>query len=393
MPGNRRRSSASPLGSGGGIGDFYRVIGRGLETGPQERAVKIVTKETGLRYLLISPRLSRFAAALALCALASACAEVQFLTHAAKEVANEPANAPGRTGAAAENGAGYKVGKPYRINGNWYYPRVDYKYVEEGIASWYGPNFHGKPTANGAVFDMNKVSAAHRTLPLPSIVRITNLENGRSLKVKVNDRGPYAKDRIIDVSRRTAQLLGFEKKGTALVRVEIVEDDSRQLAAYMQGGEQLADASSSDGGAGAPPLPTAAPTVSVSGSELPPPPGSSAAPPPSEAFQVTPVASNTLPSVRPNSLPDSDAALTQQVVVGSPTVFVQAGAFSQFVNAQRAQILLSQVGEVHVEQVLTSTVPLFRIRVGPAETVDAADSLLKQVIAAGYPDAKIVAAN
>lgn len=341
--------------------------------------------------LLISQRLPRFAAALAMCALASACAEVQFLTHAAKEVANEPAAAPGRSGASAENGASYKVGKPYRINGNWYYPKADYKYVEEGIASWYGPNFHGKPTANGAVFDMNKVSAAHRTLPLPSIVRVTNLENGRSLKVKVNDRGPFAKDRIIDVSRRTAQLLGFERKGTALVRVEIVEDDSRQLAAYMQGGEQLAGTSSSD--AGAPPLPTAAPTVSVSGSELPPPPGTASAPPPSEAFQVTPVASSQLPSVRSSKVPDSDAAITQQVAVGSPTVFVQAGAFSQYVNAQRAQILLSDIGDVHVEQVLTSTVPLFRIRVGPAETVEAADFLLKRVIAAGYPDAKIVAVN
>ena len=177
---------------------------------------------------------------MAICALATACAEVQFLSHAAKEVANESPSDPSSSGAAAGNGDRYKVGKPYRINGNWYYPHVDYKYVEEGIASWYGPNFHGKTTANGAIFDMNKVSAAHRTLPLPSIVRVTNLENGRSLKVKVNDRGPYSKNRIIDVSRRTAQLLGFEKKGTALVRVEIVEQDSRQLAAFMEGGTQLA---------------------------------------------------------------------------------------------------------------------------------------------------------
>lgn len=349
-----------------------------------------MTKELGLRKLLHHGRRTRTVAMLGLLAMMPACAEVQFLSHAAKEVANEPADGPAQAGAGAENGDRYKVGKPYRIKGNWYYPHVDYKYVEEGIASWYGPNFHGKQTANGAIFDMNKVSAAHRTLPLPSIVRVTNLENGRSLKVKVNDRGPFAKDRIIDVSRRTAQLLGFERQGTALVRVEIVEQDSRQLAAIMQGEtDQVADAS----GVGAPPTPDAAPTVSVSGSELPPPPGSAAAPPPSENFKVTPVASESIAAARPTLVPQSDTAITQQVPVGSPTVFVQAGAFSQYVNAQRAQILLSEVGEVHVEQVLTSTVPLFRIRVGPAKTVEAADSLLKQVIDAGYPDAKIVSAN
>lgn len=349
-----------------------------------------VTKETGLRHSLIFHRLRRVLAVGAFCALAPACAEVQFLSHAAKEVADETADAPERSDAAAGNGSHYKVGKPYRIKGNWYYPHVDYKYVEEGIASWYGPNFHGKKTANGAIFDMNKVSAAHKTLPLPSIVRITNLENGRALKVKVNDRGPYAKDRIIDVSRRTAQLLGFERKGTALVRVEIIEEDSRRLAALMQGDDQIASSGISSG---APPPPTAAPTVSVSGSALPPPPGTAAAPPPSEAFQVTPVATTQAPAPRSSALPDSDSGITQQVPVSSPTVFVQAGAFSQFVNAQRAQILLSDVGDVHVEQVLTSTVPLFRIRVGPAKTVEAADSLLKRVIAAGYPDAKIVSAN
>lgn len=343
---------------------------------------------------MVSARLPRTVAVMALCALVPACAEVQFLSHAAKEVTDEPAQEPERTGSAAENGTGYKIGKPYRINGNWYYPHVDYNYAEEGIASWYGPNFHGKPTANGAVFDMNKVSAAHRTLPLPSIVRITNLENGRSLKVKVNDRGPFAKDRIIDVSRRTAQLLGFERKGTALVRVEIVEQESRQLALLLQGGEQNDD--SSTGGStvsGTSPLPEAAPTVSVSGTELPPPPGSSSAPPPSDAFKVTPVATQNVATTRSSVVPDSDRGITQQVPVGTPMVFVQAGAFSQYVNAQRAQILLSEVGDVHVEQVLTSTVPLFRIRVGPAKSVEAADSLLKQVIAAGYPDAKIVAAN
>ena len=126
-------------------------------------------------------------------------------------------------------GSSYKVGKPYKINGQWYYPAEDYDYSEVGTASWYGEDFHAKYTANGEVYNMNTLTAAHRTLPLPSIVRVTNLENGRSLVLRVNDRGPFAKNRIIDISKRGAQLLGFQNQGTAKVRVEIMEDESKEL--------------------------------------------------------------------------------------------------------------------------------------------------------------------
>ena len=114
--------------------------------------------------------------------------------------------------AAAIKGQGgsYKVGNPYKIMGTWYYPKEDYGYSEVGMASWYGEDFHAKKTANGENYDMNTLTAAHRTLPLPSIVKVTNLENGRSLVLRVNDRGPYAKNRIIDISKRGAQLLGFQ---------------------------------------------------------------------------------------------------------------------------------------------------------------------------------------
>ncbi|WP_300537215.1 septal ring lytic transglycosylase RlpA family protein [Sphingosinicella sp.] len=114
----------------------------------------------------------------------------------------------------------YKVGNPYQIAGKWYYPSDDPHYQETGTASWYGPTFHGKSTANGERFDENDVTAAHRTLPMPSYVEVTNLENGRKLVVRVNDRGPFAKDRIIDLSRRSAQLLGVEQAGTARVHVK-----------------------------------------------------------------------------------------------------------------------------------------------------------------------------
>lgn len=122
-------------------------------------------------------------------------------------------------------GGHYKLGSPYQVGGRWYYPRDERDYQETGMASWYGPGFHNKRTANGERFDENGVSAAHRTLPMPSHVEVANLENGRRLVVRINDRGPFVGDRIIDLSRRAAQLLGIEAKGTARVRLRRVYPD------------------------------------------------------------------------------------------------------------------------------------------------------------------------
>lgn len=116
----------------------------------------------------------------------------------------------------------YKIGAPYKINGRWYRPAENPDYDRIGVASWYGADFHGKTTANGERFDMETVSAAHTTLPLPSIVEVTNLENGRSIRVRLNDRGPYRGGRIIDLSRNAAEQLGFRNKGLARVRVRYV---------------------------------------------------------------------------------------------------------------------------------------------------------------------------
>jgi rare lipoprotein A len=124
----------------------------------------------------------------------------------------------------------YKVGAPYEVKGVWYYPKVNYDYDKTGIASWYGGEFNGQYTANGEIYDLNKLTAAHTTLPLPSIVEVTNLQNGRSLRLRVNDRGPFADGRIIDVSRRAAQLLGFEVAGTAPVRVQVLREPSIEVA-------------------------------------------------------------------------------------------------------------------------------------------------------------------
>lgn len=134
----------------------------------------------------------------------------------------------------------YHVGKPYVIAGVTYHPREDPNYRAVGIASWYGDAFHGRLTSNGEVFDMRSISAAHPTLPLPSYVRVTNLSNNRSMIVRVNDRGPFHASRVIDLSSRAADMLGFRQHGTARVRVEYVGrakvdgSDDQQLAATLR---------------------------------------------------------------------------------------------------------------------------------------------------------------
>src|SRR3982751_882603 len=113
----------------------------------------------------------------------------------------------------------YKIGQPYQVDNVWYYPREQPDYDETGIAPWYGPTFYGRATANGETYDGNQLTAAHKTLPLPVNVRVTNLDNGKSLVVRVNDRGPFKKGRLIDLSEHAADLLGYRGTGTARVRV------------------------------------------------------------------------------------------------------------------------------------------------------------------------------
>lgn len=141
-----------------------------------------------------------------------------------------------------KGGGTYRVGQAYTIGGKTYVPAEDHDYRAEGLASWYGEDFHGHQTANGEIYDMNSLSAAHATLPMPTYVRVTNLDNSKSVIVRVNDRGPYHDDRVIDVSVKTAQLLGFYSAGVTRVRVEYVataplegSDDSMLIATLRQG--------------------------------------------------------------------------------------------------------------------------------------------------------------
>jgi rare lipoprotein A len=139
-----------------------------------------------------------------------------------------------------KGGGTFRVGRPYTVAGRVYVPEEDRGYSAEGLASWYGDDFHGRLTANGEVFDMSSISAAHPTLPMPSYARVTNMRNGKSLIVRVNDRGPFHANRVIDVSYRAASLLEFERSGTARVRVEYVGrasldgSDDRQLMATLR---------------------------------------------------------------------------------------------------------------------------------------------------------------
>src|SRR5882757_1016829 len=141
-----------------------------------------------------------------------------------------------------KGGGTYRVGKPYTVGGQVYVPEEDTNYRAEGMASWYGDDFHGRLTANGEVFDMGSLTAAHPTLPMPCYARVTNLHNGKSLIVRVNDRGPYHGNRLIDVSNRAAELLDFKGNGVARVRVEYVGraplegSDDRQLMATLRTG-------------------------------------------------------------------------------------------------------------------------------------------------------------
>jgi len=314
---------------------------------------------------------------LALCAtLLAACAETQFLAQTAKTIS--------KTGGETGEEGVYKVGKPYQISGTWYYPAVDYEYSETGIASWYGSQFHGKQTANGERFDMNKLSAAHRTLPLPCFVRVTNLENGRSLVLRVNDRGPFAKGRILDASRRAAQLLGYEKQGTARVQVTILAAESRALAARMQG-TQVAAADS-------PLTVDSIPTVNVSSETLPPPPGGEQA----AQREVAPLPGPSASSVTPVEVASQDltetpvAGVVSKVPVTPTQIFIQAGAFGVYENANRVKARLSGVGNVEISPVLVDGRDLYRVRVGPISNVEEADRVLERVGGAGYNEARII---
>jgi rare lipoprotein A len=271
------------------------------------------------------------------------------------------------------NAGVYKVGQPYQIDNVWYYPREQPDYDETGIASWYGPTFYGKHTANGEMYDGNQLTAAHKTLPMPVNVRVTNLDNGKSLVVRVNDRGPYARGRIIDLSKRAAELLDVVQSGTARVRVTYLS------RADINGGPPPSETPAVIASA----LP-AAPSGKVDSSALAIVPG---------AAVEAPAQAPTLP--RPAPIPDklfADAQPNGQVtrvpVPAATHLYVQVGAFSKMENAKA---LLNKIGgDLRISALQRGGQTLYRVRSAPLLSVQDADAALSRITGAGANDARIV---
>src|ERR1700744_4547718 len=198
----------------------------------------------GIRRLDPVIRAAKGAAAVAMClALANCASSGKFASRVDPKYGVSSSPRVVELGDPVPKGGGtYRVGKPYTVAGRMYVPEEDVNYREEGLASWYGDDFHGRLTANGEVYDMTSLSAAHPTLPMPCYARVTNLSNGKSLIVRVNDRGPYHGNRLIDVSHKAAEMLDFKGNGVAHVRVEYVGaaplegSDDRLLEATLRTG-------------------------------------------------------------------------------------------------------------------------------------------------------------
>ena len=251
----------------------------------------------------------------------------------------------------------YKIGTPYEIEGEWYYPQEDATYDNIGIASWYGPKFHGRRTANGEIFDMDLLTAAHPTLPMPVRAKVTNLENGRSVVVRINDRGPFAKDREIDMSRHAADLLGFKEKGTAKVRVQYLGraplyDTSGRLIKRQEPDRFIANK----------------PKTPKEDSKV-------------AAAPVAPV--------------DVRSADGKRVVKPLPDVeekryAVQVGVFSMRENAEALQVRLKDFAPVKIVEVEMGGATLYRVKMGGANIRADARLTLERLVAAGHTDAVII---
>jgi rare lipoprotein A len=270
------------------------------------------------------------------------------------------------------NAGVYKVGQPYQIDNVWYYPREQPDYDETGIASWYGPDFYGKSTANGEIYDGNQLTAAHKTLPLPVNVRVTNLDNGKSLIVRVNDRGPYARGRIIDLSRKAAELLDVVRAGTAKVRVTYLGRADLNGKPPQETPPEIANA-----------LP-AVPSGDVNSQMLNIVPGVPVAPP------VTAVPLPAPPPAPPVQMSSNapTGKVDQVPVPAAPRIYVQVGAFSNQENARR---LMNSLGEdLHISTLQRNGQTLYRVRTGPLNSVQDADAAMSRISGAGSSDAQII---
>lgn len=273
------------------------------------------------------------------------CSETTFLVNSAKRI--------GSWGDSPK----YKVGTPYKINGKWYYPAVDYNYKETGIASWYGPGFHGKKTANGEIFNQNKISAAHRTLPMPSIVKVTNLDNGRVLeRVRINDRGPFAGNRIIDLSKKAAEELGFVNLGVANVTVEILEEESREHAIGNTNYQVLK----------------------------------------AESAEVKEIKKSNIKEIKQSQNNNNDKVSNEpkikqetSVIFANKPLAIQVGAFTDHRNAKSLTNKLSEF-KAYIERSFVNNKYLYRVRVGPFSNANIAEKIKNQLFDLGYTASHLI---
>ena len=314
----------------------------------------------------------------------SGCAETYLATHAFKSMTYEEAgySAPAITEKR-------KIGNPYTILGKTYYPdSTSENYRRKGIASWYGKDFHGKKTANGEDYNMYTMTAAHPTLPLPTYVRVTNLENGRAVIVRVNDRGPFLRGRIIDLSYAAATQLDMANQGTAPVLLEALPTDGSMLRVA----HNIQQSSPSKNNM---------PDTRIIAAE---PGGIQEVPSKWTTHYASEERAKTFvnPNEKPLSPPENMAGIEQPeepnikasepVEVGAPVeIYVQTGAFGDIRNAlkQREQ-LMQTYNNVVVQETLKNGRSLHRVRIGPLEGVADADTLLNQLISAGWQNANIV---
>ncbi|NGM48213.1 septal ring lytic transglycosylase RlpA family protein [Caulobacter sp. 602-2] len=233
--------------------------------------------------------------------------------------------------------------KPYQIKGIWYYPKADPNYDVVGTGSWYGEQFHNRRTANGEVFDMDLPSAAHKTLPLPSIVEVTNLENGRKMRLRVNDRGPFVGDRLIDLSKAAADELGYRGKGLAKVRVRYIGPAPKKAADQPRRYASIP-----------------------------------ATPPPAAPYR---------PPVAP---PPREPEIVNVSAPPSGAYRVQAGSFANRDNAERAAERLSSAGRVTVEPMERSGGTLYRVLVSAGDDEGLAWGVRDRVASLGFNDATVL---
>ena len=252
----------------------------------------------------------------------------------------------------------YKIGKKYNVGGKYYYPKKDLNYNKTGIASWYGPKFHGKLTANGEIYNQYALTAAHKTLPLPSAVKVTNLKNNKSILLRINDRGPFVNDRIIDLSSKAADILDLKREGTGLVRVQILKEKSLYL-------EKLAKQGSF---------------------------------PEINDLKETELPNVTIPNKVAVKIKDTKnkKIITKKINYNLKNlnkeykIYIKLASFSSKKNAELMKKKVSYIDKVKIYKIYKSNKTLYQVKAGPFLSVEKVDQLHSLLLQKGMQGAKII---